>query len=181
MEVDDSWFCAAHDRASKWTAALQLHKEGLINDLMWCHDFDAYQLVQFDEDEPRLNGAVAGFTDYGWQDRWNTGSVFFLPEAMDIIEAMVEITTKNEWSEEAALGVLTDNNVGNINDRIKRLNITYNYGYATQRKMNWNANIVDNPIRVAHFHPSKRGRVHRFAPLMPSGLLRIMADHGYAP
>lgn len=178
LVVEDTTFCHGHPRASKWTVALELSGMGMIDDLMWCHDFDAFQLVPFEDGEPELNGAVAGFTDYGWSSKWNTGSVFFTPESMDIIDKMVALTNQYEQSEELSLMTLTEDNVDGINDRIKRLNITYNMG---MRKVERNARRATKPIKVLHFHPRKPGLMQRFKPYMPPELLTIMADHGYAP
>ena len=71
------------NRSSKILVINQLFKDGMINDLFWFHDHDAFQLGPMRD--PDLGDCVAGFTDQGWSGVWNAGSFFFTPDAKKML------------------------------------------------------------------------------------------------
>ena len=180
LVVDDSIYCVHRKRASKINAICNLFDMGLIDGITWFHDIDAFQLHPIAEEELGLDGVDAGFTDYGPvpNSNWNTGSFFFKPESKDIFEWIRYKVYKHKTNEEAALFKLTQRNANNINDRIKKMNNTYNLC------QKWNPELcydgADKPIRVLHVHPGVPDRYRRIKELSPPYLIDIFAKHGYS-
>lgn len=175
--VPDELFCAHRKRASKINVICHLIEDGTIDDACWFHDFDAYQVEPFLSIGEILDGRDAGFTDYGTVDMWNTGSFFFLPSALDLFKLIRETMYARRVNEEMALHWLTKNNVGEINERYKKLNITYNLG--RMRQVDETYAKADKPIHVFHFLPSMKELYGGVKPLLPKELIEIMATHGY--
>lgn len=158
IEVSDDCICSFYMYSGKINAFIELYDRGLITETTWYHDFDAFQLEWFDE--PDLEGKDVGFTDYGYRKRWNGGSSFLTPRAKDIFVCMKELmyahpdkTLTNHieayraYSDERAIKRLTDTNFRNINSRIKRMDISYNF--------NLNPETVEKfkmEPKVLHFH-----------------------------
>ena len=176
LVLDDSLYCDHWSQSSKINCICHLFSMGVMEGLCWFHDFDAYQLSPITKGEFDLGDMEAGFTDYGWSEKWNTGSFFFGSKTNDIFKLMREKLYEHRYDEEKALMSLAENNVDNINARIKRLNITYNIG---MNKVGQNLQIADKPLKVIHFHPKKPGLMERFKPLMDDGLKEIFKTHGY--
>ncbi len=174
LEIPDSTHCSVKNQTSKIEAIIYLFEQGLIDDLCWFHDFDAYQLHPITEQELELGEADLGLTDYGWSSKWNTGSFFFNQKSLDIFQMIRGVVYELNVDEEESLMALTDAN--KINSRIKRLNVTYNLG---MNKIDRNKKIATKPIKVLHFHPGKRDMMQRFKSLMPKGLVGVMNRHGY--
>ena len=84
--------------------------------------------------------------------------------------------------DERALVYLTSHNINNINSRIKKLNITYQIG---MRRVEHNYEKATKPLKVLHFHPSKKGLLDRFmygknelgVVFMPERLIEIFNKH----
>lgn len=173
--VPDELFCKHRKRASKINVICYMIDNAMIDGLCWFHDFDAYQIQELPEDI--LGGKDAAFTDYGFNDSWNTGSFFFVPKAKDIFELIRKSMNKRLMNEEQALNRLTAANVDGINDRYIRLNNTYNFG------QKWHSGIsfrrAEKPIRIFHFHPKANDVYEKFKPLMPDYLMEIFKKHGY--
>jgi len=176
IEIPDSCFCDHWPRSSKITGIIHLLQSSIIDELCWFHDFDAFQLCPIVGSELGLDGLDMGFTDYGWKSRWNTGSFFFRPNALEIFIAMSDALYMFKSDEEDALALLIKHDANNINGRYKKLNITYNIG---MNKLNRNVEVATKPLKVLHFHPGKRNLMSKFKPLMPVGLVEIMDCHGY--
>lgn len=183
---------------SKLTTIVHLFKIGFIgDDLYWCHDIDAYQLEPITEKELGLDKLDAGFNDYGRKPLWQLGSFFFKKGARDIFSYLVERINirlpqygkphKNKNAlDEMVLLEMTDNNVNNINRRIKRLNGTYDFG---MRKIPECYEKTIKPLKVLHFHPESKlqdtlgivmhGRNRLGFPLMNERLIKIFNHYGY--
>lgn len=175
--VPDDLFCNHRKRATKINAICYLINNGIINEPCWFHDFDAYQVQPFPPIEEILEEYDAAFTDYGTNEMWNTGSFFFTPKAIDIFEMIRETMYKKRVNEEIALKFLTNHNIKNINERYKKLNITYNLG--RMRDVEQTYAKADKPIMVFHFLPSMLELFEGVKPLLPQELIDIMAKHGY--
>jgi len=176
LVLDDSLHCDHWSQSSKINCICHLLSAGMVNELCWFHDFDAYQLNKITKDEFDLDEISAGFTDYGWSEKWNTGSFVFSPGAADIFDLMRERLYRHRYDEEKALMALTGDSSNGINDRIKRLNITYNIG---MKKIERNVRRATKPLKVLHFHPKKPGLLDEFKPFMDDGLREIFKSHGY--
>jgi hypothetical protein len=121
-------------------------------ELYWYHDFDAYQLNKFTEEELGLDGKDMGLTSYGYKPEWNCGGFFFRTSAEDIFRLLVDKMlqrTKRGRADEQELRKLTSSGAID-NNRYKKMNVTYNF---TQKCIMSNYKRADKPLRVLHFHP----------------------------
>lgn len=172
--VSDDNYCAFHPQASKINTIVDLFKQKLIQDgeIYWYHGFAEYQLNNISESELDLDQADMFLSDFGRLPRWSSGSIFFKSSAEDIFNFIRDIVYKYKTEEEAALGLLTGQDsrvdidqteaiwikgltekdipgIKNINQRIKRANITYNF-HSGNIRSNYPAAL--KPIKVARFH-----------------------------
>lgn len=182
--VSNENYCAVRPRSIKTSIIPQLIELGIIekDKIYWNHDFDAYQVNLITEDELELDGLDAGFTTYGWKNRWCLGSDFIKSSAKDIFEWLRDSIYTN-LEDETVLGNITKRNTHNINARIKKMNITYQIG---MRQVDYNYSIANKPIKVLHFHPSKLGLLDIFmygknemgVPLMTNRIIDVFKHHG---
>ena len=192
--VIDKGFCSFKKEASKITGIVHLFDIGFFQDgtIYWCHDLDAYQLETITEEELGLSGLDAGFNDYCRIPQWQLGSFFFKKGAEDIFRSIAEGIKPgvDEFGklqhDEFVLLHLTDNNVNNINSRIKRLNTTYDFG---MRKVEMCYERAIKPLKILHFHPHNKmintlaiamyGKNRIKKPLMNERLIKIFQKYGY--
>jgi len=173
--VPDDLFCEHRKRASKINVICYMIDNKMIDGLCWFHDFDAYQLQALPVDI--LRDKDAAFTDYGFNENWNTGSFFFTPRARDVFELIRQTMNRRRVNEEQALNLLTSKNTGNINQRYIRLNNTYNLGQKWSSELAYEK--ADKPIKVLHFHPRMADVYEKVKPLVPDYLMEIFKKHGY--
>lgn len=154
--IPDDVYCAARESSTKTKCVVYLFDNGFIKDnVYWCHDLDAFQLEVITEDELELDKDV-GFCDYVRKLNWQLGSFFFKNTAGDIfrdIQKAVKLgrDRAGRWqNEEYALLNLTINNINGINERIKRMNNTYDFG---MRKIELCYERANKPLKVVHFNP----------------------------
>jgi hypothetical protein len=196
--IPDSCFNTIHKQATKIDVMVYLFDICFIQKgiLYWLHDFDAYQQEIITEDELGLNGIYLGLTDYGRHDKWNGGSTFLKYEAEDLYIEMKDgmyrenkVVMKKPINEEDILMIMTKNNFNDINSRIKRLNISYNFGI---KQMELCFNKAIKPLKVLHFHPEriyqKWGKAWDIVstnkneigkPIMCDRLINIFKKYGY--
>ena len=207
--VDDDNYCAHCPTATKINVIAEFFKHGVIDkeELYWAHDFDAHQSIVITETELDLDNGTIGVTDYGRMPKWNMGSIFFRGNSQDIFGWIKNIMYEHESTDERALWALTGNDtvsirgnlikaltpidipgIENINDRVKKMNISYNFLMFNVRSC---YPIAIKPIRVGHFH-LYRNRQLGFDPidfyirgknkvgkvLMSERLINIFKDHG---
>jgi len=189
--LEGDLYCPFRPLSTKTLTVSYLLEKGMVEKghVYWVHDFDAYQVHPFRESELSLDNAHVGFTDYGWSPKWCMGSYFFNSEAKDLFGWIKETIYTHEAEDERALSSLTKNNTNNINDSIKKLNITYNFG---MRNIGGNYEIADKPLKVLHFHPYYKdnrlpdttlncfmyGKNELNMPLMSERLIKIFNDNG---
>jgi hypothetical protein len=169
LVVPDTLFSSVSRCAIKINVICYLLENGLINELTWFHDTEAWQLAPLDL---KLDKEL-GLTDYGWSSKWNGGSMFFEPTTLDIFRLWKKAIEERKEDDERALMYLTKNNICEINSRIQRLNITYNLG---KRRVDENLMWAEEPIRVAHFHPYRENLLSKFATLLPTNLYKLMYE-----
>lgn len=166
--IEDSTFCRFSRQASKINAIISLFELGLIEDkLYWFHDLDVFQMEKFPEIEIGKNNLAT--TDYGGNDLWNTGVMFFRCGTYYIFNRIKEVVYKYRTDEERALMALTGNDVelksahsigklipayddADFKNRIVKLNSTYNF---IPRYLEESYRIAEKPIKCVHFHPIK--------------------------
>ena len=197
--VSDECYFKPWKQVSKMLGIMELFDRNLIeeNEVYWFHDLDAFENNKVVVD---IEGYDVGFTPYGYNDRWNTGSFLFKKSSRDIMQMITDWCVDSykaqgsdkpnrEINEEYALGDLTAKNVNNINPRIKTLNITYNYP-GSQNGLKYFEHIYDScdlPVQVLHFHPLRwSGRFYRMfhggnpynVNLITDRLLKILNSKG---
>jgi len=159
--VSNENLCSFAPTASKIFVICDLFKRKVIKgeNSYWFHDLDAFQTRKMTERRIKneLGDKEMALTDYGRNLRWSTGSIFFYPSARDIFFQIKKGIIQNpklaaRYTEEGVLGMLTANNLDDINDRIKKINITYNFA-TRNRHVNLCYQITDKPVMVLHFHP----------------------------
>lgn len=181
--VGDDNYCSFHVPSAKIYTIVSLFNSGLIEkDLYWYHDFDCFQFVPFEKDEPNLGIADMGLTNYGRMPRLCSASMFFKETAWDIFSQLKDEVDRTKKDEEMGIARLIHSNK-KLKERVKLLNITYAF-----HKFNLSSciKIVDKPIRAAHFHltPDKydfyvRGNNKLNMVLIPERLISIFNQHGF--
>jgi hypothetical protein len=191
ITLNDDLYCSFRPLSTKTAVVAHLLENGLLekNKIYWVHDFDAYQLNPIQPAQLELDTADFGFTDYGWSSKPSLGSYFVKQSAKDIFTSLRETIYKHELEDERAFRMLTENNTDNINGRIKKLNITYNFG---MRNIGASYTLAQKPLRVLHFHPYYNdtqlhtntirsfmyGKNELNKPLMTERLIKIFNHHG---
>jgi len=141
IELND--FCLT---GSKLFALRWLFENSKIEDIVWAHDIDAWANIWFDC--PVFEGDV-GCVQYS-NPKFNGGSIFWKPEAKDIVNEIIKILTEEKAkSEEPTLNKIFKSE--KYKNRISILNSTYNVGcsgFAPRYERSL------KPIRVCHFHPN---------------------------
>jgi hypothetical protein len=166
--IGDENLCRFSRQASKINAILKLFEHNFIKDeLYWFHDLDVFQMEVFPKIEIGINSLAT--TDYGGNDLWNTGVLFFRKDTEDIFNLIRAVVYKYKTDEERALMALTGHEVKmtsahslgdtipayineNFNKRIVKLNPTYNF---IPRYLKESYKMADKPIKCVHFHPIK--------------------------
>jgi len=185
LEISEDGYCSFYPQGSKSWVMPEIFEKGFIEkgEIYWLHDFDCYQneVITESEIESELGAADFGLTDKGRMPLWNMGSIFFKDSAGDIFRMIKDLSRKYEASEEPSLMVMTTNNLlwatmsqadigdrfvpaniigaENINERVKKINISYNLRM-------WNIDstvkIAKKPIRAIHFSPSLKNELDFF-------------------
>jgi len=211
--IGDENYCDFYPMATKENVIIDLIKGGVLqsNTLYWFHDLDCYQCEVLTEEEINLGEHYLALSDYGRMVQWNTGSMFFTTKVLDIFEVLRAVEYAHKLPEEHALCLLTEdysdavvtkyliNNRHSFDlsrlprlkefNRIKRLNISYNFTFINVRS---NYTQAVKPIRVIHFHPfgswrrsgiprlldfyKGKNKINRV--LMPQRLIQIFDRHG---
>ncbi len=151
--VGGEHYVAVRPRSIKTTIIPHLVDQKIIEKgkIYWNHDVDAFEVNRIDARSLGLAKFDVGLTDYGWRERWCLGSFFIKSTSRDIFEKARKLIYK-DLEDETAMMQLTQK--PSIAKRIKRLNITYNFG---MRHIGSNWGKADKPLRVVHFQPySKR-------------------------
>lgn len=168
--VEDSCFCDFYPPGSKYKTILNLYGHGIFqkDEIYWLHDMDCYQAEHIDDKEVVFDGVDMALTDYGYQDRWSTGSIWFRESARDIFEAANYVMHKYKTGDEQALMAVTNRTsekvatkfklyykpedipeVKNLDTRIRKLNKSYNFSFVRLKKC-YEDSI--KPLKVVHFH-----------------------------
>jgi hypothetical protein len=166
--ISNENLCQFSRQASKINAILTLFKHHIIeNRLYWFHDLDVFQMESMSEIDLNIDSIAT--TDYGGNDLWNTGIIFFRKETEDIFNLIKAIVYKYKTDEERALMALTGHDVKmtsahsvgelipaykneDFNKRIVKLNQTYNF---IPRYLEESYRLAEKPIKCVHFHPIK--------------------------
>lgn len=179
--------CYEPDRTNKIPVIVYLLQNKLLpDDIIWYHDFDAYQEHPFTINLKK----DLGLTGYGYKNQWNCGSFFFKLSAQDIIELWNSKITPRNRADEKCLIELTNSGVIPP-DRYESMNLTYNFGQRLTEFPEVFASI-EKPVKVWHFHPNYvyykstvsnleifmygKNRFNR--PMMSPRLINLFNEHG---
>ena len=186
-------YCSFINTASKVKALSYLFDIDFIGyGIYWCHDLDAFQVEHITEKELGLENFDLGLCDYGRSPAWQMGSFFFKQAAEDIFKENVRRIKpgKNKRGQviqdENIMLDMTNENFKGINSRIKRLNITYDFG---MRRVKLCYNKAIKPLKVLHFHPNSKllntlaiamyGKNEIGKPLMNERLINLFKKYAY--
>jgi len=132
---------------SKMFGIKYLFDHKLTDDVVWSRDLDLWQNVHFDCPEFKDVGAC-----YYSRPKFNGGSIFWKPSAIDIINRVIErLTNEQAKKEEPILNEIFKS--GEFSDRITVLNYTYNVGCSGYYER-YTRSI--KPVKACHFHPYNR-------------------------
>lgn len=150
---------------------LDLYKYGMIRkEQAWLHDLDAWQTRPM----PFPQFADIGFCTYTAAEQVNSGSLFFKPSAVDIVEEIAtELMVRRPKSDEP----ITDKILKEKGPRATRLNQRYNVG---SKNFSKRCSDSEPPIMVAHFHPGKERCWNKFCAredVVPPRLKSILEKH----
>lgn len=124
-----------------------LYERGLINDVIWSHDLDAWQNVYFECPDFK----DVGVSTYS-RPKYNGGSIFWRDSARDIIEKVIRVISEDKANkEEPTLNQVLKSD--KYKNRVTVLNNTFNVG-CSGYAVRWDRSV--KPIRVCHFHPYNR-------------------------
>ena len=130
---------------SKMFGMKYLFDNKMVNDVIWAHDLDAWQNVQFNCPDFKDVG-IACYSN----SKYNGGSIFWNKSSADIVNKIIEEIESNEQNkEEPTLNRVLKSK--QYNTRVTTLNNTFNVGCSGYVKR-WERSI--KPIHVCHFHPN---------------------------
>lgn len=180
--VDDSLFCKFSPPASKINVIIDLIDRNLINEPVWFHDIDAFQLEQISDEE--INVTNIAVVTFGKMKGLGAAIMYFTKDARDIFGWIKDVVYKYKTDEEKAMvliygkpqrlwsrgtkyygktlkGFTIEDNPGlyNIKDRIKIIN--YRYGF-NDFFYEGAYRLAKKPIKVMHFHPLRRDKYFTF-------------------
>jgi len=189
---------------------VELFEKRLIEkgELYWYHDTDAYELYRINESELNLGEFDIGLVEWSSRQKLSASSFFFKSNAKDIFSLAKEVMYKYKVNEELAVNTVCTNNLlwatgsqsdarakfvplnlagsENILERVKKLNITYDFemGYIDQYDDYYH--LATKPIKVVHFHfredilldSALYGINNLKKAIMPKSLVKIFNKHG---
>ena len=163
MVVSDDLFCTFAKHASKINVIVHLLEQGILDELTWCHDLDAYQLHPF---KVELEKDI-GLTSYEWKPEWNMGSFFFKSSALDFFKKVQERVYAIRKHEEAAILSMPEDEVA---ARIQKMNVTYNLG---MRKLGYLIALAEKPCKVVHFPVWNKKVIEWYRPILTDRFLKL--------
>jgi hypothetical protein len=156
------------NRSSKIAVINKMFEVGMVNDLMWFHDHDAFQLEPFKA--PDLGSEVAAFTDHGYSSQWNAGSFFFNSNASQLFKDIYKTMCERNLTEQNALTYMWSQGLKSM-----MLNNTYNVGIYRHDKI---LPKMNKPMLVAHFHPQKAKHRAIFREYLTPRLIDLFNEYG---
>jgi len=135
-------FCLS---GSKMFALKWLFDQGRVQETHWSLDLDCWQNIWFDRPDFKTDVGCSTYSNF----KYNGGSIFWTPEARDIVDEAVErLTTGQEPKEEPTLNKIFKSD--EYKKRVTILNYSYNVG-CSGFVPRFEKSL--KPIRVCHFHP----------------------------
>jgi len=157
-------------KTSKIGIIIFLIENGVLDELTWVHDLDAFQLAPLDL--PPLDRDI-GFIDYFYNPLINTGNIFFYPTAVDVFRDINKEIHKWKKVDELVLPSMIQKNTNNIVSRYRKLNVTYNVGMRQTERL---AEFAEKPVKIAHFPPFEKAVLDSFRFLLPEKLAKLLDE-----
>lgn len=168
--IPDELFYPYENESNKPNGLIYLLENNIVKGPAWVHDFEAFQNAPF---EINLEKDL-GLTDYGWKPKWNLGSFFIKPYALDILYELKKRMYIQRAPDEPIFWNLYRENFNSLQERSQKFNITYNLG---MRQVEENLKIADKPIKVLHFHPYRHHLLEKFEPFLRPDLARLIHEN----
>lgn len=151
IKIEDNSYCEYSPISTKINAVVNAFDNKLIKDeLYWLHDLDAFQLEPITEEEISLGRWDMALCDYGRIPKWSGGSIFFNKNAEDIFREIKKVMYRRKiFIDEEALYKISQYD-SDIYNRIKKLNISYNFLPFNIRSC---YKMAIKPLKIVHFNP----------------------------
>ena len=171
--------CTYNKYFNKQWGAYEIIKDDLIDDDFWLHDFDDWQLCEFDG-FPKFDGLVGG-CKYLFENsvpQWNTGSLFIKKKALPIFEYIYETMETNK--ELPNINQYGDENIFNIcvykhfESDVSEIDYTFNVG-CTGFEDRYNR--ASKPICVGAFKPNDTKDISKFSNIISERLITIFKKY----
>lgn len=163
---------------SKVDVIIYLIEQGFVDDTMWFHDTDAFQLSDIQFNLKKDIGCVT-YGNYpknrlqnlgrDYDPRINFGSVFFKKESLDIFKNLLRRMDINKHYEEDEMTIMYES----VKDRVQIMDQAYNIG---ARNTFENIEISEKPLKVAHFPPNDRKTLDKFQSILPPNLNKLLQE-----
>ena len=158
---------------NKWYGLLELMNQGILDDDIWFHDQDNWQIDHFNF--PLFSGEIAAAT-YVKTSEWNTGSVFIKKTALNVLEYIVESMKLNPieyQGDENWIAFLRANT--EISNYLSTINTQYCVGYT---HLDDRIKAANKPIKVLGYMPhSKAYKTFLDKNLVPLHLQNLYTIH----
>jgi hypothetical protein len=172
--VPDELYYAPQPKSNKVNIIIYLLENNLLPELTWFHGLDAFQLAPIDI---TLQTSM-GIADYGFKPMFNTDSIFFTPQSLEVFRLIQKVLYMHKTSdEEIALWKLYGDNYRNINAKFEKINNSYNIG---MRQTDYVISLSEKPLIVAHFPPHWPDVYAQFKPILTPELIKIIDEKFYA-
>lgn len=138
-----------------------LIENDLVDNVNWFHDWDIFQLSPLDLS---FLDRDIGLADYSYKPRIQLGSIFFKPRSLDVFHWITDGIENLKQAEEETVNTLVSQNFNNINDRIQKLDASYNVGMIN---LQTTLESAPRPLKIAHFppyHPKYLNKARRIIP-----------------
>jgi|TARA_R100001509_G_scaffold21189_1_gene11049 hypothetical protein len=171
--------CTYNKYFNKVFGIYELLKDNLLDDDIWFHDFDDWQLSEFDE-FPYFPGDIGG-CKYLFGNpipQWNTGSLFVKKSSLPIWEYIYNTMEANK--NEPNINQYGDENIFNMcvhqhfQPAISEIDYTYNVGCTGfQDRLD---RVFIKPVKVGGFKPNKK-EIGIFKDLIPDSLMELFKKY----
>ena len=171
--------CTYNKYFNKVFGIYELLKDNLLDDDFWFHDFDDWQLSEFD-DFPHFSGDI-GMCKYLFENsvpQWNTGSMFIKKSALSIFEYIYETMEYNK--DESGINTLGDENLFNLcvykhfQSRMSEIDYTFNVGCTG---FDDRYSRASKPICVGAFKPNDIKDISKFSNIISERLIKIFKKY----
>jgi hypothetical protein len=170
-------------KANKIWAIVYMFDNDMINDNMFFHDLDAFQLYPFFNTPNDVGQIDLAFPNYGHREKYNTGIIFFSSQSKDIFKDLKTFMIKNKSrdEEEGLMDMFDMGKNKKYTNRFKILDIKYNVGkHYTEKKF-----IEAKTPMIIHFHPEKQRNYNFYClgenelkkPLINKDLIKLIEKH----